>query len=138
MLSKKSIKILSIVLIAIMLFFMMGNTVFAGISENLTPDESVFGGDSEVANLAKDILGALKWIGIAISIGMLMFLGIKYVTSSPDGKADIKGKLGVYILGFVLIVAATTIVGFLETFADFGANNNSNSGSGSTTQQQNP
>lgn len=135
MLSKKSIKILSIVLIAIMLFFMMGSTVFAGISENLTPDENVFSNNGNVATLAKKILGALMWIGIAISIGMLMFLGIKYVTSSPDGKADIKGKLGVYILGFVLIVAATAIVGMLETFADLGANNNSNSGSGSATQQ---
>ena len=46
-------------------------------------------------------------------------LGIKYVTSAPEGKANLKGQLGVYVLGFVFIVAATTVVGILETTLKF-------------------
>lgn len=113
MLSKKSIKILSIVLMVVILLMTLGSSVFATISGTFDPDEKALEGTG-AGDLANTILGAIKWIGVAISIGMLMYLGIKYVTSSPDGKADLKGKLGVYILGFVLIVAATVIVGIIE------------------------
>ena len=44
----------------------------------------------------------------------MIFLGIKYVTSSPEGKANLKGQLGIYILGLVFILAATVIVGILD------------------------
>ena len=53
------------------------------------------------------------WVGVMIAVGMMIFLGIKYVTASPDGKADLKKQLGIYVLGLVLILAATTIVGII-------------------------
>ena len=75
--------------------------------------------NSSANGVIKTVLGALKWIGVAIAVGMLIFLGIKYVTSAPEGKANLKGQLGVYVLGFVFIVAATTVVGILETTLQF-------------------
>lgn len=113
MLNKKVMKVLSIVLLVVVVFMTMGNSVFANVTENFNQNETIT--NNTAKTLANTILGALTWIGVAIAIGMLIFLGIKYVTSSPDGKADLKGKLGVYVLGLVLILAATGIVGFLET-----------------------
>ena len=52
---------------------------------------------------------------VAIIVLVLGFLGIKYVTSSPDGKADLKKQLGIYVLGLVFILGATTIVGIIKT-----------------------
>ena len=112
-LNKKSVKILSIVLLVVTLTMCFSPIVFAdGIGDF---DASPKTPDGKATSLANTILGTLTWVGIAIAIGMLIFLGIKYVTSSPDGKADLKKNLGVYVIGFVLIVAATTIVGILNT-----------------------
>ena len=111
MLSKKSIKILSIAILLIMILMTFCNVVLA--AETITFDPTT-PSDTRATNLANTILGAIKWIGVAIAVGMLIFLGIKYVTSSPDGKANLKGQLGIYILGFVFIVGATVIVGILE------------------------
>ena len=45
----------------------------------------------------------IKWAGAAIAVGMLMFIGIKYVTASPDGKADVKKELIPWSIGVVLL-----------------------------------
>lgn len=119
MLNKKVMKVLSIVLLVVVVFMTMGSSVFAAgtnttnIADTFDPNTTISNGNAK--NLANTVLGALTWIGVAIAIGMLIFLGIKYVTSSPDGKADLKGKLGVYVLGLVLILGAAGIVKFLES-----------------------
>ena len=122
MLTKKSMKIISVLLLAVVLFMAMGNVAFAagnstggtgGMSGQFNPDPNAISG-TKASDLANTILGALKWAGVAIAIGMMIFLGIKYVTSSPEGKANLKGQLGIYILGLVFILAATVIVGILE------------------------
>ncbi len=123
MLNKKSMKVISIVILAIVLLMSIGSTVFAadettGIAGNFEPDTTAIA-NSSANGVIKTVLGALKWIGVAIAVGMLIFLGIKYVTSAPEGKANLKGQLGVYVLGFVFIVAATTVVGILETTLQF-------------------
>lgn len=114
-LNKKSVKIISAMLLVVVLLFSVSNVAFAAdgglFGINPSPDSSKLGNG---ANLANTILSALMWIGVAIAVGMMIFLGIKYVTSSPDGKADLKKQLGIYILGFVFIVGATTIVGIIN------------------------
>ena len=112
MLNKKTVKIISIILIAVLMLMAFGNVAFA-LAEGFTPDTGVIEG-TQAKTLANTILGALKWAGVAIAIGMMIFLGIKYVTSSPEGKANLKGQLGIYILGLVFILAATMIVQILE------------------------
>ena len=122
MLNKKSIKIVSIVLLAVIvlgtLLGAVATPVFADTTQEIdnAMNANPFS-NPDATKIAGTILSAMKWIGVVIAVGMLIYLGIKYVTSSPDGKADLKGKLGVYILGFVLIVAATSIVGILEGLA---------------------
>ncbi len=104
MLNKKSVKIVSILMLAVVLLMSVGAPVFALIN----PSPEAPGG--EATAIAQKILNALMWIGIVVAVGMMIFLGIKYVTSSPDGKADIKGKLGVYVLGLALILSSSGIV----------------------------
>ena len=44
------------------------------------------------------ILGNIQWIGYAIAIGMLIYIGIKYTMASASEKADLKG----YMIKFVI------------------------------------
>ena len=111
MLNKKSIKIIGIVLFVALLLATVAST--ACFAANIpSPDPAVKVGGIETT--VKTILGIIQWAGFAIAVGMAMFVGIKYVTSSPDGKAEIKKTLTIYILGIVLIASASAIVGIIS------------------------
>lgn len=104
---KKVVKILSISLIAIM---MMSTLCFAdGVDELFTVTPEALDMQDSKLNATK-VLGYIQWIGIAIAIGMMIFLGIKYMTKGVSEQAEIKKSLPIYVLGIVLIVAAPMIV----------------------------
>lgn len=57
----------------------------------------------------QDIAGLLVGIGIFIAVGVGIILGIKFMFSSADGKAEILKLLTPYVIGVVIIVGALTI-----------------------------
>ncbi len=65
---------------------------------------------TEPKKAASNIIGSLMWIGYAIAIGMLIYIGIKYVIASADEKASMKGMLVKVVIGSLIIVCSTTIV----------------------------
>ena len=108
MLNKKSIKVISIVILAIVLLMSIGSTVFATTIPGITDPQT-----GELNNTVGIILGIIRWGGIIIAVIMAMFIGIKYITSSPDGKAEVKKTAMYYVGGIVLLLAASTIVTFI-------------------------
>ena len=68
----------------------------------------------EVNNtVASNILGAMQWFGYAIAVGMLIYIGIKYTMSAADERANLKGSLVKYVIGALLIVTASSIIGWI-------------------------
>ncbi len=112
MLNKKSIKIISIILIAVIVLFTIANATCMAVTIPDPDDNANVGG---ISTVVRTILGIIKWAGAAIAVGMLMFIGIKYVTASPDGKAEIKKTAIIYVLGAVLIFSASAILGIIQT-----------------------
>lgn len=106
---KKIMKVLSITMILCMVL-----TSFCFAVSIPEPEPNVSLG-SEADGLAKTALGVLQTVGIFIAVGMAIFLGIKYVAASPEGKSELKKQLGVYVLGIVLILGASMIVGAIAT-----------------------
>ena len=49
------------------------------------------------------------WIGYACAIGMIVFIGIKYIMASADEKANLKGMLVKVVIGSIIIVGSLTI-----------------------------
>ena len=103
---KKSIVLAIMIILTLSLF----SQVFAlsGIGINTTPNMTAAG-----KTVASRIIGAMQWRGYAIAIGVMVFVGIKYVTSSADDKASLKNVLWKYVLGAVLVTGAVTIVGWI-------------------------
>ena len=64
------------------------------------------------------ILGAMQYVGYAIAFGMLIYIGIKYVTSSANEKASIKQSVISYLIGILLIASVSTIFGLITGFAN--------------------
>lgn len=109
MLNKKSIKILSIVVMIMMLLVTMGNVAFAepiSLNPKLPTSDTV----ESLQGTVEQILGIIQWAGIIAAVVIAMFVGIKYITAAPDGKAEIKKTLGFYIAGMVLLLSASAIV----------------------------
>ena len=63
----------------------------------------------EAATFVDSILGTIQFVGYAIAIGMLIYVGIKYVMASANEKADLKNAMIKYVIGAILIAGAATI-----------------------------
>lgn len=118
--NKKTIKIISILLLALLVVSFVATNVYAsgdilsGVKPDATGDT---GGRLQVKNASNTILGIIQIAGTAVAIGMVLFLGIKYMMAAPDEKASIKKSSTMYIIGAVILFAATNIVTIIAKFA---------------------
>ena len=65
------------------------------------------GNNTKAVNIGNFIIGAIRRIGEAISIVMLMVIGIKYIFGSVAEKAEYKQTMMPYVLGAILIFAGS-------------------------------
>lgn len=69
-------------------------------------------------NIAGEILAVVQVIGAAVAVIMLIILAIKYISAAPNDKAEIKKHAVVYIVGAVVLFAASGILGIIRGFAE--------------------
>ena len=62
------------------------------------------------SGLISNILGLIQFVGVAIALGMLIVIGIQYVTASSTKKGEIKDTAINYLFGAVCIFAAAGIL----------------------------
>ena len=108
----KSKKILSIALVAVLtiaILMMTISPVFALDPSEIKPVEPTGNGDTIVSK----ILGFVQWIGSALAVIMLVVIGIKYMVGSAEEKAEYKKTLVPYVVGAILIFAASNIAGWV-------------------------
>ena len=116
-----SSKVLNKVLLAILLIFSMLfiiQTVSSAQSKYLTPptaqDSTLI---KPVETTAGAIIAIVQVIGVSVAIIMLIILAIKYVSSAPNDRAEIKKHAVVYVVGAVVLFAASGILGIIRGFA---------------------
>ena len=112
---KKSIKILSIIMIALLMITMI-TPVFAGDGTTIggvTIKPSTDDVGDNVNTIGNKILGAIQVVGTLISVGTLMVLGIKYMMGSAEEKAEYKKTMIPYVIGAILLFTAVTLVNYV-------------------------
>lgn len=116
---KKSMKILSIMLVAIMVVMMLSTVVSAtnvfnpsDVADNLSDD-----GLQGISVLGGKIVSAVTMVASIVSVLVLVILGIKYMMGSAEEKAEYKKTLIPYFVGAILVFAASAIAGAVYTFA---------------------
>lgn len=132
----KKIKILFLLLSFVMLFNFA--TVFAkvelpvgvpgsaGISQETTSGKAYQGNSQEkleksynlMSKVLNAILSTFAWLGYAVAIGVLVFVGVKYVMSGANEKANLKGSASKYLIGVALIVFCSTIAAAAANIAN--------------------
>lgn len=131
---EKTKNILRIILISIVLGITLGTScAFAADDEgeHRTPSDSQYViKDSDKWNPGKDpdwdsgikakigkIAGAIRNVGIVVLLGTTIILGIKYMTASVDGKADLKKSMIPYFIGSMLLIIGGEIVSLIYDIA---------------------
>ena len=109
---KKSIKVISTLLLTIMLVASIAGTVLA-VDPNTVLNGLNGNGNVQTNDLTKvgnNIVTIIQVVGIIIAVIVLLVIGIKYMMGSASEKAEYKKTMIPYIVGAVLIFAGTSLV----------------------------
>ena len=71
-----------------------------------------------VSNVLNGLISATRVIGAAVAIIILIVIACKYIIASAGDRADIKKYAMNYIIGAVILFAATGILGIIQTFVN--------------------
>lgn len=103
-------KNLILLFILFLYFFSISKIVFA------TADSLKMSGVSSGTNIGKldSIIGLFQLVGGGAAVASVSIAGIKYMLSSPDGRADVKKEMIPYIIGGFLLFGASKVAGIIE------------------------
>ncbi len=109
-----------ILLIAIMLVLTLSTVAFASV---YTPNDfknkinTNGDGTQNIKTVGGKIVGIVQVVGTIVAVGMLMVVGIKYMMGSAEERAEYKKTLFPYLVGAVLIFAASNLTQVIYTWA---------------------
>ena len=112
--NKKLVKILTTVLLIVMMVSVAANCFAIDHSQITGSTDGT--GSTEIANVGKSIVGILQTVGIILSVIVLIILGIKYMMGSAEEKADYKKSMIPYLVGAILIFAASALAQVVYQF----------------------
>lgn len=110
MLKKISIFLVIIALIICIMPAKTSASVFDPIMNPDGYDPGKIETPEKVQEVSDTILGVIYYIGVFISVGGLMFMGIKYMMGSIEEKAQYKETLVPFMIGAILLFAGINIL----------------------------
>jgi type IV secretory pathway VirB2 component (pilin) len=109
---KKSMKIISILMMAIMMI-MVATPVFADVDPGKAIDDVKskvgYGGNTDFTAKVGKIIGFLQWAGAIAGVLIITIFGIKYMMGSLEEKAEYKKTMIPFIVGAIVLIAAPQI-----------------------------
>ena len=73
------------------------------------------GSNGQAVETGNSILSTVRTAGIMASVIALMVLGIKYMTSTLEEKANMKKAIPYYIFGLIMVAAIIVIMKVIES-----------------------
>ena len=123
--TKNVIRVLAIALVAVLVVAILGIETNAGtvsfgsiqVSTVTKSAKDTTGAASSLNALIGAAITVVQVVGVGVAIIMLIVLAIKYISAAPGDKADIKKHAVVYVVGAVVLFAASGILGIVKNFA---------------------
>lgn len=123
--TKNAIKVLAVVMVALMLVASLSTFSNAEpvsfdkidtdtITKNASDDT---GAASSINKIIGSVITIVQVVGVGVAIIMLIVLAIKYISAAPGDKADIKKHAVVYVVGAIVLFAASGLLGIIKNFA---------------------
>ena len=118
--SKKTMKILTFIATVLLVISMGVSIVYGASGSTFRPEnvETDISGTDGIQKVGSKIMGIVQVVGTITSVVILVVLGIKYMMGSAEEKAEYKKTMIPYVIGAILIFAATNIAGVIAKFAD--------------------
>lgn len=115
----KTFKIFAIIMI---IFIIFSNAVFAdGFDVKGTFDGEIHSSASSIKTSVQDVLivalTITRIVGMAVALIMIIIVGIKIMMAAPSERANIKQYAMNYVIGAVILLGASAIVGIIQTVA---------------------
>lgn len=112
-------KLLIILAIVCFIILVISTVSFADYTPNdfkgeINPNAE---GTQNVKSVGGKIVGLIQVVGTIVAVGMLIVLGIKYMIGSAEERAEYKKTLFPYIVGAVLIFAASNLTQMIYNWA---------------------
>lgn len=111
---KKSTKKIILLIITLLFIICMTSEVFATIDTSKLQNINRPTNISKLTEMSGKIISVIYAVAVVVSVGMLLIIGIKYITASPDQKASLKDRAVPYLIGAVLVFGAANILKFIE------------------------
>ena len=80
--------------------------IISSTNNDVTPEQAMGGIFSTGAS-------TIQFIGYGVAIIMVIWLGIQWLLANPGKKAELKGRMWLILIGVILIVAASSLVGVI-------------------------
>ena len=116
--TKRIMKIITVVLLALIVISFSANVFAAGTEIDPSTLKPTYGdSDGGLATKAGKIMGMIRNISVVAAVIIIMVLGVKFMLGSVEEKAEYKKSFMPLIVGIVLVVSATTIATFIFNMA---------------------
>lgn len=118
--NRKVMKVVSILLVVLMAVTMLSTTVFAALDYDINQFDNrtdTSGAKESFSNIVGALISIVQVIGMGVAIIMLIVMAIKYISAAPSEKAEIKKSATVYIVGAIVLFAASGILQIIKNFA---------------------
>lgn len=109
----KKQKILSMILTIAMVMGVFASVALADVEDIKIIEPS----DDGFVTVVGKIIGFIRYAAWGVAIGMIIYIGIKYMMTGAGNKATVKETLLPYLIGAICVGAATTIASFAMNFA---------------------
>lgn len=117
--TKKVMKVVAILLAVVLVVALSGSVFATDVDLNTFKGKTdTSGASGSVTNIIGALINIIQIIGTGVAIIMLIVLAIKYISAAPGDKADIKKHAVVYVVGAIVLFAATGILQIIKNFSE--------------------
>lgn len=106
-------KLIRILIIIFSILLLANVSLASQLPQATPPDQKI---SNTISNTTNAILSTVQLVGTVVAVIMIMVIAIKYFSAAPGEKAELKKKLVVYIVGAVILFAATGIIQIVKVF----------------------
>lgn len=119
---KNRVRVIVIMVMVVCLTILSNTIIYAfGIEDidgTIPASAQANGVTNEIEDVGESTIKILSTIGSIISVVMLVVLGIKYMLGSAEERAEYKKTLLPYVIGAILVFAASTIASMIYNVAN--------------------
>lgn len=114
----KNLIITLVLLVCFFPFSVVFGTLGDGFNENLITEKPLEGNQVNIENTANGIVGNIVYVVQVLAVAGVVIMGVRYMFSSAEKRADIKKDSINIIIGLVIVFATSFVIKLIVDSAE--------------------